>query len=94
MKVVPAAKKDPVAKDFTSGDQGKVPGKNTLVGKIIQIFEKYGGNSANKDGLDGCCFAAETEGHSQAKGEKQVDDKDTLISCSRRLDTAVWQTQD
>ena len=53
MKVVPGTNKDRVAKDFTGGDQGKVPEKNTLVGKIIQIFEKYGGNSANKDGLDG-----------------------------------------
>ena len=30
-----------------------MPGKNTLIGKTIQIFEKYGANSANKDGLDG-----------------------------------------
>ena len=49
----PWRKERPVAKNFTGCDQGKVPGKNTLVGKIIQIFEKYGGNSANKDGLDG-----------------------------------------
>lgn len=59
MNVVPGPKRGPVAKYFTGGDLGKVPGKNTLVGEIIQVFEKYGAEQC----LQGwhrwlSCFAA------------------------------------
>lgn len=50
-EVVSSPKKNPIAKDFTGGDLGKVPGEeNVLVGEIIQVFEKYGENDAYKDG--------------------------------------------
>lgn len=54
MKLVPGPKRGAIAKGFTGGDLGKVPGKeSTRVGEIIQVFEKYGESNAYWNGRVG-----------------------------------------
>lgn len=51
MKIVSSPKRGLIAKDFIGSDLEKVPEKDkTLAGEITQVFEKYRGNNAYKDG--------------------------------------------